>query len=86
MKNIFERLLLFVSPQNTIAKSSGKFELYKTLSIQSIFFKHNNFVRSNAVTTEKRFFNISINIIIKSLHAFEIFYFTLGKLGGYHVA
>ena len=37
VKNIFERLLLFVSPQNTIAKSSGKFELYKTLSIQSIF-------------------------------------------------
>ena len=37
VKNIFERLLLFVSPQNTIAKSSGEFELYKTLSIQSIF-------------------------------------------------
>ena len=37
VKNIFERLFLFVSPQNTIAKSSGKFELYRTLSIQSIF-------------------------------------------------
>ena len=37
VKNIFERLLLFVSPQNTMAKSSGEFELYKTLSIQSIF-------------------------------------------------
>ena len=37
VKNIFERLLLFVSPQNTTAKSSGEFELYKTLSIRSIF-------------------------------------------------
>ena len=34
------------------------------------------------------FFNISVNIIIKflTLHAFEIFYFTPGKLGRYDVA
>ena len=32
-------------------------------------------------------FNISINIIkFLTLHVFEIFYFTFGKLGRYHVA
>ena len=31
-KNIYERLLVYVSPQNTIANSSGEFGLYKTLS------------------------------------------------------
>ena len=48
-KNIYERLLLFVSPQNTIANSSGEFGRYMTLSEWkvSIFQKH-NFVRSNA--------------------------------------
>ena len=47
---ICERLLLFVSPQNTIANSSGEFGLDETLtdSIVSIFFKHNNFISSNA--------------------------------------
>ena len=49
-KNIYESLLLFVSPQNTIANSSGEFGLDETLtdSIVSIFFKHNNFISSNA--------------------------------------
>ena len=42
LKNICERLLLFVSPQNTIANSSGVFAL------DEIFFKHHNFIRSNA--------------------------------------
>ena len=37
---------------------------------------------------KKYFFNISINILIKflTLRAFEIFYFTPGKLGRYHLA
>ena len=30
--NIYEKLLLFVSPQDTIVNSSGEFGLYKTLS------------------------------------------------------
>ena len=30
--NIYERLLLFVSPQDAIVNSSGEFGLYKTLS------------------------------------------------------
>ena len=50
LKNICERLLLFVSPQNTIANSSGTFVLDETLTEckVSIFFKHyNNFIRSN---------------------------------------
>ena len=50
LKNICERMLLFVSPQNTIANSSGAFALDETLieCKVSIFFKHNNFIRSNA--------------------------------------
>ena len=51
------------------------------------FFKHNNFVRSNAVMYKKCFFNILINIVkFLTLHAFEISYFTPGKLGRYNVA
>ena len=48
--NICERLLLFVSPQNTIANSSFEFGLDQTLAEceVSILFKHNNFIRSNA--------------------------------------
>ena len=85
-KNIYERLIRFASPQNTIANSSGGFGLYKTLSEYnvSIFL---SITRSSAVISKKCFFNISINIIIKilTLRAFEIFYFTFGKLGRYHV-
>ena len=46
LNNICERLLLFVSPQNTIANSRGAFALNETLtkSKVSIFFKHNNFI------------------------------------------
>ena len=38
VKNIYERLLLFVSPQNTIANSSVEFGLYKALSESKYFF------------------------------------------------
>ena len=50
LKNICKILLLSVSPQNTIANSSGVFALDETLTEckVSIFFKHNNFIRSNA--------------------------------------
>ena len=46
LKNICQRLLLFVSSQNTIASSSGKFGVDATLA--KYFFKHNNLIRSNA--------------------------------------
>ena len=50
LKNICGRLLLFVSPQNTIANFSGEFGLNETLAEcqLSIFFKHNNFIPLNA--------------------------------------
>ena len=50
LKNNFEKLPLFVSLQNTIAYSSGAFALDETLTEfkVSIFFKHNNVIRSNA--------------------------------------
>ena len=38
LKNIWERLLLFVLPQNTIAKGSGVFALDKTLAEGKVFF------------------------------------------------
>ena len=50
LKKIYERLLLFVSPQNTIANSSGEFRLNETLTeCKALFIKQNNFIRSNAV-------------------------------------
>ena len=50
LKNIYERLLLFVSPQNTITNSGGGFGLDETSTEckVSIFFKRNNFIQSNA--------------------------------------
>ena len=47
---ICERLLLFVSPQNTITNSSGEFGLDETSTEckVSILFKRNNFIHSNA--------------------------------------
>ena len=47
---ICERLLLFVSPQNTITNSSGEFGLDETSTEckVSIPFKRNNFIHSNA--------------------------------------
>ena len=41
LKNICKRLILFNSPQNTIANSSGEFGLVS-------FIKQNNFIQSNA--------------------------------------
>ena len=41
LKNICERLILFNSPQNTMANSSGEFGLVS-------FIKQNNFIQSNA--------------------------------------
>ena len=46
LKNICERLLLFVSPQNTITNSGGKFGLDDT-STECNFFKRRNFIQSN---------------------------------------
>ena len=49
LKKIYKRLLLFVSPQNTIANSSGEFRLDETLTECNVnFIKQNNFIRSNA--------------------------------------
>ena len=50
LKNIYERLLLFVSPQNTITNSGGGFGLDETSTEckVNIFFKRNNFIQSNA--------------------------------------
>ena len=48
-KNNCERLLLFVSPQSTIANSSGKLRLDETLTECKLsFIKQNYFIRSNA--------------------------------------
>ena len=48
LKKICER---FVSPQNTIANSSGEIRLDKTLTEWKVsFIKQNNFIRSNAAT------------------------------------
>ena len=49
LKNISERLLLFVSPQNTITNSGGKFGLDETSTEFKVFFKRSNFIQSNAV-------------------------------------
>ena len=51
LKNICERLLLFLVPQNTIANSGGEFGLDETSTEckVSTFFKRNNFFQSNAV-------------------------------------
>ena len=49
MKNTCEKLLLFISPQNTIANSSGELGLDETLTeFQVSFIKQNHFIRSNA--------------------------------------
>ena len=50
LKNICERLLLFVSPQNTLTNSGGEFRLAETLTEcnVNIFFKCNDFIQSNA--------------------------------------
>ena len=49
LKKICERLLQFVSPQNTIANSSGEFRLDDTLTGCKVsFIKQNNSIRSNA--------------------------------------
>ena len=50
LKNICERLLLFVSSQNTITNSGGEFGLDENSAEckVSIFFKPNNFIQSNA--------------------------------------
>ena len=47
-KNICERLLLFVSPQNTVINNGGKFGLDETSTECKVFFKHRNFIQSNA--------------------------------------
>ena len=67
LKNICERLLLFVSPQNTATNSGGETSTECSVNIflnVTIFF--------NQMLPYKSFFNISINILIKflTLHAF----------------
>ena len=87
LENICERLLLFVSSQNTIAYSSGKFGLDETLTEckASIIFKHNNFIPSNAVISFKyKLKNVPVTFRLifllnfLTLRAFEIFCFTPG--------
>ena len=79
LKNICERLLLFVSPQNTIANSSGVFALDETLTEckVSIFFLNVTILFDQMqpyhLKVKKCFFKISINIPIKflTLRSFE---------------
>ena len=47
LNNICERLLLFVSPQNTTTNSGGKFGLDETSTECKVFFKRSNFIQSN---------------------------------------
>ena len=87
-------MLLFVSPQSYIANSSGDFGLDKTLTeckvsiFLSITILSRQMQSYHLDKVRKCSFNISINILIKflTLRAFEIFYFTPGKLGLYDVA
>ena len=46
LKNICERLLLFVLPQNTITNSGSEFRLDETST--EYFLKRNNFIQSNS--------------------------------------
>ena len=48
LKDICEKLLLFVSPQNTLTNSGGKFGLDETSTECNVFSKRNNFIQSNA--------------------------------------
>ena len=48
LKNICERLILFVAPQNTLINRGGKFGLDETSTECNVFFKRNNFIQSNA--------------------------------------
>ena len=49
LKNIYENLLLCVSPQNSIANSSDEFGLDEALTECKVFFlKHNKFIPSDA--------------------------------------
>ena len=78
LKNICERLLLFVSPQNTITNSGGKFGLDETSTecneniFLNVTYLFNQMQPYNLYVVKKGFFNISINIVIKflTLHAF----------------
>ena len=78
LKNICEILLLFVSPQNTITNSGGKFGLDETSAecnvniFLNVTYLFNQMQPYNLYVVKKSFFNISINIVIKFLivHAF----------------
>ena len=50
LRNIYERMLLFVLPQNTIPNRGGEFGLDQTSTEckSRYFFKSNNFIQSNA--------------------------------------
>ena len=83
LQNIWERLLLFISPQNNITNSGGEFGLDETstkchVSIflnVTILFNHgviyfHDLIKCSHIIymqVKKSFFNISINILIKVL-------------------
>ena len=64
-KNNCERLLLFVSPQNTIANSSGEVRLDETLTECKLsFIKQNYFMRSNAAISLYDLKNVSLTFLL----------------------
>ena len=92
LKNICQRLLLFVSPQDTITNSSGEFGLDETPTEYkvSVFFKRNNFIQSNAAISLCKLKNVSLTFQLTFLLNFwlsAIFksYFTPGELSRYDV-
>ena len=69
LENTSERLLLFVSPKNTIANSSCELGLDETLTKCKVsFIKQNHFIRSNATISFiyelKNVFFISVDILL----------------------
>ena len=70
LKNICERLLLLVSPQNTIKNSGGKFGLDETLKECILL---NQMQLYNLHIVKISLFNISINILINflTMHNFK---------------
>ena len=92
LKNTCQRLLLFVSPQDTITNGSGEFGLDETLTEckVSIFFKRNNFIQSNTAISLCKLKNVSLTFQLTFslnfwLSALFKFYFTPGELSRYDV-
>ena len=75
LKNSWERLLLFVSPQNTIANSGSELGLDEALTKCKVnFIKQNHFIPSNAaISFIYEFRNVSLTVQLASLLNFCAF-------------